>query len=194
MSIHKRVVGIFSVTTVILLAFALTIGMAAAVGINVPDEYTTVHDAWANARVAHAPSGPWSFNRTMVAPPFRSGGKADFQIDDFMANFRSIRTARKPAMSTAVLQQEQLQTSGASRAVVGSSGDIYHVPSVDYPTIQQAIDNATGGETILVEPGRYNETLVINVSHLRIKANSTNPADTVVSANGTDDHVIIVRY
>ena len=52
MSIHKRVVGIFSVTTVILLAFALTIGMAAAVGINVPDEYTTVHDAWANARVA----------------------------------------------------------------------------------------------------------------------------------------------
>lgn len=189
MSIYKRVVRIFIVANVFFLALALTIGMAAAIGINVPDEYTTIHDAWANAQVAHAPSEPWSFNGTRVVP-FSDRWEANFQIGDFMANFQSLCTARKPALSTVVWQQEQPQTSGASRAVVGSWGDIYHVPSVAYPTIQQAIDNATGGETILVEPGRYNETLVINVSHLLIKANSTNPADTIISANGTDDHVI----
>jgi hypothetical protein len=191
MSSHKILVGIFIVANVILLALALTIGIAAAVGINVPDEYTAIHDAWANAQVEHAPSGPWSFNRTMVAPS-SDRWKGHFQIDDFVANFRSMRTAWKPAMSTAVLQQEQPQALGASPAVVGISGDIYNVPSVDYPTIQQAIDNATGGETILVEPGRYNETLVINVSHILLKANSTNPADTIISANGTDDHVITI--
>jgi len=181
-------VGIFIVANVVLLALALTIGMAAAVVINVPDEYTTIHDAWAKAQVAHAPSGPWSFNGTIVAP-FSDQGEANFQIDDFMANFRSMRTARKPAMSTALWQQEQPQTSRASRAVVGSWGATYNVPG-DYPTIQLAIDNASGGETILVEPGRYNETLDITVSNLFIKANSTNPAATVVSATGTDDHVI----
>jgi hypothetical protein len=177
------------VANVILLALALTIGVAAAVVINVPDDYTTIHDAWANAPVAHVPTGPWSFNGTVVVP-FSDRWKPNFQIDDFMANFRSMRTARTPTMSTAVLQQEQPQTSWPSRAPVGSSGDTYNVPSANYSTIQQAIDNATGGETILVEPGRYNETLDINVSHILIKANSTNPADTVVSANGTDDHVI----
>ena len=63
-----------------ILALALTIGMAAAVGINVPDEYSTFHDAWANARIAHVPSGPWSFNGTMVAPP-SDRWEANFQID-----------------------------------------------------------------------------------------------------------------
>ena len=69
------------------------------------------------------------------------------------------------------------------------TGDTYNVPG-DYPTIQQAIDNATGGEMILVEPGRYNETVDVTVSNIVLKANSTNPADTIISANGTDDHVI----
>jgi pectin methylesterase-like acyl-CoA thioesterase len=187
----RKVIGIIIIVAIVAIgALTLTSGVASAGVINVPGDYTTIHDALANAQAAHAPLEPWSFNGTMAAP-FSDRWKANYQIGDFMANFRSMRTARKPAMSTALWQQEQPQTSWPSRAPVGSSGDTYNVPG-DYPTIQQAIDNATGGETILVEPGRYNETVDVTVSPLLIKANSTNPADTVVSANGTDDHVIIV--
>jgi uncharacterized repeat protein (TIGR01451 family) len=185
----KKLIVIFSIAAIVAIGvLTLTSSVASAGVINMPNEYTMIRDASANAQVAHAPSGPWSFDGTLVAP-FSDQWKANFQIDDFMANFRSMRTARKPAMSKALWQQEQPQTSGASRAVLGSWGDTYHVPG-DYPTIQKAIDNATGGETILVEPGRYNETVDVTVSHIVLKANSTNPADTVVSANGTDDHVI----
>ncbi len=190
MATSRKAIGIFSIIAIVG-ALTLTSGVASAGVINVPDEYTMIRDTSANAQVAHAPSGPWSFDGTLVAP-FSDQWKANFQISDFMANFRSMRTTRKPAMSTAVWQQEQPQISGASRAVVGSWGAIYHVPSVAYPTIQQAIDNATGGETILVEPGHYNETVDVTVSHIVLKANSTNPADTVVSAIGTDDHVITI--
>jgi parallel beta-helix repeat protein len=80
---------------------------------------------------------------------------------------------------------------GALTLTIGiAAAVVINVPSAGNETIQQAINNASAGDTILVELGRYNETLVINLSHLHLKANSTNPADTVVSANGTNDHVI----
>jgi hypothetical protein len=189
MATSRKVIGIFSIAAIVAIsALTLTSGVASAEVIDVPDEYTTIHDAWANAQLAHAPPGPWSSDGVMVTP-FSDRWEVNFQIDDFMANFRSMRAARKPTMSNALWQQEQPRISLSSRAPVGNSGVVYNVPG-DYPTIQQAIDNATGGETILVEPGRYNETVDVTVSNIVIKANSTNPADTIVSANGTDDHVI----
>ena len=191
MTTSRKTIGIFSIAAIVAIgALTLTSGVASAGVINMPDEYTMIRDASAYAPVAHVPAGSWSFDGTLVTP-FSDQWKANFQIGDFMANFRRMRAARKPAMSTTLWQQEQPQTSGASRAALGSWGDTYHVPG-GYPTIQQAIDNATGGETILVEPGRYNETVAVTVSHIVIKANSTNPADTVVSATGTDDHVITI--
>ena len=38
------------------------------------------------------------------------------------------------------------------------------VVPTDYPTIQQAIDSANNGDTILVKKGYYPETLIVNKS------------------------------
>jgi len=43
---------------------------------------------------------------------------------------------------------------------VGGAGNVIHVPG-DLPTIQQAIDNASPGDLILVAPGIYNEMVVL---------------------------------
>jgi hypothetical protein len=200
MATSRKVIVIFSIAAIG--ALALTSGVASAGVITVPDDYTAIHDVWANAQVAHAPTGPWSFTGTMVAP-FSDRWKANFQNSDFdpsgigtvpvlngdiKPNLRDMLNARTNSLSD-TLGLKQSQISWPSRAPVGSSGESYNVPG-DYPTIQDAIDNATGGETILVEPSRYNETVDVTVSNIVIKANSTNPADTIVSANGTDDHVV----
>ena len=72
---------------------------------------------------------------------------------------------------------------------VAASATTIYVPEGGNQTIQQALNNATDGDIILVEPGRYNETVDVTVSDITIKANATDPAETIVSANGTSDHV-----
>jgi hypothetical protein len=61
-------------------------------------------------------------------------------------------------------------------------GDFY------YTSIQAAVWNATDGDTIIVCPGRYNETVTVNKSNILIKAfNETKP---IVSAvNNPNTHV-----
>lgn len=42
--------------------------------------------------------------------------------------------------------------------------------TMGFPTIQQAIDNAAEGDTVLVSPGEYNENLIVNVKGVKIKS------------------------
>ncbi|OBZ34670.1 hypothetical protein [Methanohalophilus sp. DAL1] len=51
----------------------------------------------------------------------------------------------------------------------------------DYRSMQQAVNNATSGDTILVYPGNYTESVYIN-KKLTIISKSGNPADTIVNA------------
>jgi hypothetical protein len=77
-----------------------------------------------------------------------------------------------------------------SMTVSANPGAI-NVPG-DYTTIQEAISNAGDGDLIVVEPGRYNETVEVSVSNVTLKANATDPAETIVSANGTSDQVFTI--
>ena len=70
-----------------------------------------------------------------------------------------------------------------------ASGNVIVVPD-DFPTITQAVQNATDGDTVLVRQGRYNETIVIDKA-ITLKGEDTNK--TVINGNycGT---VIQIRH
>jgi beta propeller repeat protein/parallel beta-helix repeat protein len=55
-------------------------------------------------------------------------------------------------------------------------------PEANFSTIQEAVNNSSSGDVILVLPGIYNETLDVKVEDLSILSESENPEDTVVAA------------
>jgi nitrous oxidase accessory protein len=61
----------------------------------------------------------------------------------------------------------------------------------DYKSIQKAINNANPGDAILVYPGTYKESIVVD-RELRIISTSGNPEDTIVLAATQKDHVFKV--
>ncbi|MHC1754927.1 MAG: PKD domain-containing protein [Methanosarcina sp.] len=52
----------------------------------------------------------------------------------------------------------------------------------NFDSIQEAVNNSSPGDVILVLPGVYNETVDVNVEGLSILSKSRNPEDTVVEA------------
>jgi nitrous oxidase accessory protein len=86
-------------------------------------------------------------------------------------------------------------TSGAAAAathVVNQTSPACAVGDYYYTSIQAAVWNANDGDTIIVCPGRYNETVNVNKNNIVIKAfNETKP---VVSANGASDHVFDISH
>jgi hypothetical protein len=70
----------------------------------------------------------------------------------------------------------------ASFVVLGSAfGSQIHVPA-DFPTIQQAIDAAVDGDSILVEPATYTESIDFLGKAVSVSANSADPTLTVLVA------------
>ena len=65
-----------------------------------------------------------------------------------------------------------------------------YVPD-DYPTIQWAADNATGGDTIIVRDGLYTENIGVNKPHLMIKSENGSE-NCIVQAANSNDHVFEV--
>jgi parallel beta-helix repeat protein len=61
---------------------------------------------------------------------------------------------------------------------------------LNYSTIQAAIEDVEtlDGHTITVDPGTYNENVVVN-KQLTIRSTSGNPADTIGQASNPNDHV-----
>ena len=68
-------------------------------------------------------------------------------------------------------------------------GTIY-VPD-NFTTMQQAVNNATSGDTIIVRDGTYHENVDVNVAHLTIQSEN-GTANCVVNASNPDDHVFNV--
>ena len=61
----------------------------------------------------------------------------------------------------------------------------------NYTSIQDAVNNANDGDTILVYTGTYTENVDVK-KRLIIKSESGNPDDTIVQAADPDDHVFYV--
>jgi len=77
--------------------------------------------------------------------------------------------------------------------VCGTAGaaDIY-VPEGGNLTIQQAVNNATAGDVIIVRDGTYNENVNVNVAHLTIRSENGS-ANCIVHASDSGDHVFDVQ-
>lgn len=52
----------------------------------------------------------------------------------------------------------------------------------DFKSIQEAVNNSSAGDIILVYPGLYNESVDIGIQNISILSNSENPEDTAVRA------------
>ena len=57
--------------------------------------------------------------------------------------------------------------------------------------IQDAVNNATSGETICVGDGTYHESVNVNTSHLAIRSQN-GTANCIVNASSSNDHVFAV--
>ncbi len=82
---------------------------------------------------------------------------------------------------------------GEEEVLNGSGGRIWYVGKgdADFADIQDAIDNASPGDTIIVKPGTYIENLVVNVANLTIRSES-GYGSTIVQAARDYEHVFYV--
>ncbi|WP_209683122.1 right-handed parallel beta-helix repeat-containing protein [Methanohalophilus levihalophilus] len=74
----------------------------------------------------------------------------------------------------------------ASTLKVAESGDKI------YSTIQEAVINASKGDTLLVYPGTYVENIYID-KELTIIANSDYPSDVIIQAARMDEHILHIK-
>jgi len=73
----------------------------------------------------------------------------------------------------------------ASTVTVDDSG------GANYTTIQEAVNNANNGDTILIYSGTYTENVIVN-KWVTIRSKSGNPDDTIVQAADPRDHIFNV--
>jgi len=70
--------------------------------------------------------------------------------------------------------------------------DLADYPNADFIRIQDAVDAASAGDTIVVYPGTYIENVDVDKSNLTIKSQS-GAGSTIVQAANSNDHVFEVR-
>ncbi len=75
-------------------------------------------------------------------------------------------------------------------AGVGSAEVIYVEPG---NSIQDAVNNSTSGDLVIVKPGEYKENIVVNVSGIKISSESGNPEDVLVRARDRNSSAFLVR-
>lgn len=77
-----------------------------------------------------------------------------------------------------------------SSADIGSAEIIYVEPE---GSIQNAVNNSTSGDSVIVKAGEYEENVVVNVSGLTISSESENPDDVLIRAKDENSSVFQVR-
>jgi parallel beta-helix repeat protein len=81
-----------------------------------------------------------------------------------------------------------LRESESTIVTVSNSED----QTADFTSIQDAVDNAYPGDTVLVYPGVYVENVEINVENLAVISASDNPSDTIVQAADSSKNIFSI--
>jgi parallel beta-helix repeat protein len=66
------------------------------------------------------------------------------------------------------------------------------VPVKDFSRIQDAVDSAIPGSTIVVYPGTYKENIIVDMENISIVSESGDPGNTVIKTSNTTEDVINV--
>jgi len=130
----------------------------------------------------------WSDNN-MPDHPLQATGKCNVAFKFMRLQRRRIKPASKKAQLALCLISlflAYITFPGLVQPVRGAQ--TRYVPG-EYPTIQQAVNSASNGDTIQVSPGLYREHVVVpeTINELHILGNPANPATTIVdgTSNGT---------
>ena len=87
-----------------------------------------------------------------------------------------------------------MNVGAAEASVINVDDDKLDYPGAAYSKIQDAVNSAYDGDTILVYPGTYEENLLVN-KPIIIKSNSENPDNTIIKTDKgvkvTADYVTI---
>jgi parallel beta-helix repeat protein len=84
-----------------------------------------------------------------------------------------------------VTDDDSLTNSKSNEITLEETENAIYVPD-DYLTIQQAVDAAESGETIIVRAGSYTENVVVNKPHLTIRSENGVGATIVQAANSSN--------
>ncbi|AKB81093.1 cell surface protein [Methanosarcina barkeri 3] len=80
-------------------------------------------------------------------------------------------------LSVVVFLITSVQNSAFAREIVVDANS----SSADFRSIQEAVNNSSSGDTVIVMPGTYNENIIVNVTSLTIRSKSKNPEILVKS-------------
>jgi len=86
-----------------------------------------------------------------------------------------------------------LVSNGVKGNIAYAQEETINVPA-DYPTIQEAVDAANPGDTIIVTDGTYTENIDVNKNNLTIKSENGAEKTTVQAANPDDNVFEVTAY
>jgi hypothetical protein len=81
-----------------------------------------------------------------------------------------------------------LLLSGCTAQEPPAKVDVLHVPA-DFPTISDAVDDATPGDLILVAPGTYKESVIVDVKDVTVRGESRN--GTIIDGEGIRPYGVV---
>jgi beta propeller repeat protein/parallel beta-helix repeat protein len=81
-------------------------------------------------------------------------------------------------LSVIVFLTTSVQNSAFAREIVVDANN----SSADFQLIQEAVNNSSSGDVILIYPGFYNESVDIGAQNISILSKSENPDDTIIRA------------
>ena len=110
----------------------------------------------------------------------------NYQIDDVLVDGSSVGTVSSYTFNN-VTEDHTI----SATFIEETSDQVVYVPD-DYATIQEAVDSASSGNTIIVRDGIYNENVYVNKDNLTIRSEN-GAGSTFVQANNPDGNVFDIR-